>query len=166
VIFVTVGTSMPFDRLIRSVDEWAGLRGRTDVIAQIGRSEYQPKDIEVVQFLRPSEFRDHVHSAKFVVAHAGIGSIITALEMGRPIVVMPRRAYLRETRTDHQVATANQFAQRRGIIVALDERELFPKLDQAETSSVAGEISTQASPQLIFTIRSFIAGTVPIKTRK
>jgi hypothetical protein len=32
-IFVTVGTQGQFDRLIRTVDEWAGGHGRTDVFA-------------------------------------------------------------------------------------------------------------------------------------
>ena len=41
-----------------------------------------------------------------VIAHDEMGSIITALEMGKPIVVMPRRAELGEHRNDHQVAAA------------------------------------------------------------
>ena len=35
-IFVTVGTQLAFDRMIKAVDEWAGARGRTDVFAQVG----------------------------------------------------------------------------------------------------------------------------------
>jgi UDP-N-acetylglucosamine transferase subunit ALG13 len=107
VIFVTVGSSEPFDRLVRAVDEWAGLRGRSDVFAQIGHSDYQPKHIQCSKFLDPSEFRTRFNNAQFVVAHAGMGSIITALEIGKPIVVMPRRAHLGETRSDHQVATVD-----------------------------------------------------------
>lgn len=37
-IFVTVGTQVQFDRLIRTVDEWAGARARSDIFAQIGPS--------------------------------------------------------------------------------------------------------------------------------
>jgi UDP-N-acetylglucosamine transferase subunit ALG13 len=156
VIFVTVGSQMPFDRLIRAVDEWAGLRGRSDVFAQIGPSEYRAKHIEVTQFLNQSEFRDRVHSARVVVAHAGIGSIITALEIGKPIVIMPRRAHLREATSDHQVATAKQFAHLQSIIVAIDEQELFSKLYQAETLSVTNQIRAEASSSLISTVRAFI----------
>ena len=157
-IFVTVGASEPFDRLIGAVDQWAGVRGRTDVFAQIGSSDYRPKDIAVIQFVQPLEYRTLVHSASVVVAHAGMGSIIAALEAGKPIVVMPRRAHLRETRSDHQVATAHQFAQQGRIIVALDEQQLFSKLDQVQSSFVKDKISAEASPQLISTIRAFIEG--------
>jgi UDP-N-acetylglucosamine transferase subunit ALG13 len=155
-IFVTVGSSEPFDRLVRAVDEWAGLRGRTDVFAQIGKSEYQPKNIECSKFLEPSEFRTRFNSAEFVVAHAGMGSIITALEIGKPIVVMPRREHLGETRSDHQVATVDKFGQQPLIIVAKDETMLSGMLDQAETIPSTSQIGPKASPLLISTIRSFI----------
>jgi UDP-N-acetylglucosamine transferase subunit ALG13 len=95
-------------------------------------------------------------TAELIVAHAGMGTIITALELGKPILVMPRREYLHETRNDHQVATVNQFARREGIIVAMDEKELFSKLDQAEVFSASTRISREASAELISTIRSFI----------
>ena len=109
-IFVTVGTQGQFDRLIRTVDRWAGLRGRTDVFAQTGPSAYRPIHIRSKPFIDPIEFRQHVELASLVIAHAGMGSIITALELGKRIIVMPRRADLGEHRNDHQVATAKRFA--------------------------------------------------------
>lgn len=158
VIFVTVGSSTPFDRLIAAVDDWAGLRSRTDVVAQIGNSQYKPKYIQVVSSLEPSEFRTRVETAKFVVAHAGMGSIITALEVGKPIVILPRREHLNETRNDHQLASANQFSSRPGIIVALDETQLAEKLDLADVAVADAEkLSTHASASLIDAIRSFIS---------
>ncbi|MHB8754114.1 MAG: glycosyltransferase [Candidatus Acidiferrales bacterium] len=164
-IFVTVGTSLPFDRLVGAVDEWAGAHSRTDVFAQIGRSEYRPKHIEAVRFLDPPEFRRRIQLAAVVVAHAGMGAIITALEIGKPIVVMPRRAHLRETRSDHQVATAEQF-QQRGILVALNEQELLLKLDHIEMVSAVNQVKPQASQLLISTVRSFIGGIGTAKYRK
>src|SRR5208283_4897083 len=125
---------------------------------QIGRSDYRPQHIQCSQFLDPSEFRTHFDSAQFVVAHAGMGSIITALEIGKPIVVMPRRAHLGETRSDHQVATVDRFGQQGGIIVAMDEQELSSKLDHAEMVPMRNQIGPEASPLLISAVRSFIEG--------
>ncbi len=68
-----------------------------------------------------------------VIAHAGMGSIISALEIGKPIVVMPRRGSLRETRNDHQVATAERFGSRGRVIVADDHKDFAAKLDYALT---------------------------------
>jgi UDP-N-acetylglucosamine transferase subunit ALG13 len=157
-IFVTVGTQGPFDRLVRTVDDWAGSRGRSDVFAQIGQSEYRPKHIAASRFLDPSEFRSRIEGAELVVAHAGMGSIMTALEHGKAIIVMPRLADLHEQRNDHQLATANYFALQGRIVVALNERELVQKLDRPIAICAGEPVRNQASPELIETIRAFLNG--------
>lgn len=164
-IFVTVGTQVQFDRLIRVVDEWAGARARSDVFAQIGPSNHQSRHIRTERFIDPTEFRNSVEAASLVVAHAGMGSIITALELGKRIIVMPRRASLGEHRNDHQVATAKRFAAQGRIDVAFDERELAEKLDQLDVRNRSERIGGEASPQLILTLRTFIeAGHVRFRT--
>lgn len=162
-IFLTVGSSDPFDRIVRAVDEWAASRGRTDVFAQIGRAQYEPRHIEAVPFLSPSEFRERVRAARLLVAHAGMGSIITALEAGRPIIVMPKRARLGEHRNDHQVATAKRLGQRPGITVAWDEKDLLTKLDREGQLCTPTMTAPQPSPELIATIRAFIANPEELK---
>ena len=155
-IFVTVGTQGQFDRLIRTVDEWAGLRGRTDVFAQTGPSDYRPKHICSKPFIDPTEFRKRVESANLVIAHAGMGSIITALELGKNIIVMPRRGDFGEHRNDHQIAIAKRFAEQGRIVVAVNEQELVETLDQREVFHETERLGAQASPHLIVTIRTFI----------
>ena len=91
-----------------------------------------------------------------IVAHAGMGSIITALEYGKPIIVLPRRGQLRETRNDHQFATAKHFSQQGRITAAFDERDLVEKLDHFEASSATNRVDLHASPRLISVIRDFI----------
>jgi UDP-N-acetylglucosamine transferase subunit ALG13 len=159
VIFVTVGDQMPFDRLIRAVDGWAISRGRSDVFAQTGATKYQTQFIRSVQFLDPLEFRKYVETANVIVAHAGMGSIITALEFGKPIIVMPRRAEFKETRNDHQVACALHFGQHGRVVVALDELQLPKALDQAASLQAINQIEMCATPQLISTIQCFIEET-------
>ena len=155
-IFVTVGTQGPFDRLIRAIDRWAGMRGRADVFAQTGPSDYHPDHIRSERLIDATEFRRRVEAADLVIAHAGMGSIITALELGKQIVVMPRRASLGEHRNEHQVATAKRFAEQGRIIVALNEQELVDKLDQLRVFDGAERLDARASPLLINTIRGFI----------
>lgn len=164
-IFVTVGSADPFDRLIRAVDEWAGWRERRDVFAQIGKSRYVPRHIEAVPFLTPSEFRERVRAARLLVAHAGMGSIITALETGKPIVIMPKWARLGEHRNDHQVATAKRFGQKAGVIVAWDEKDLVAKLEREEALTSPSTIAREASAELIATIRGFIQRSCQPETR-
>jgi len=132
VILVTVGGQLPFDRLVHTVDRWAMQEQRVDVFAQIGKSESPPNCIPWQYFLSPSEFRCKARDAQVIVAHAGMGSILTALELGKPIVVMPRRAHLGEHRNDHQTATVEHLGRDAGLVVASNERELVERLARLE----------------------------------
>ncbi|MBZ0171716.1 MAG: hypothetical protein K8E66_04995 [Phycisphaerales bacterium] len=156
-ILVTVGAQMPFDRLVRAVDEWAGRSGRADVLAQIGTTEFEPANIRWRAFLDPEEFREAVGAAHAIVSHAGMGTIITALQHGKPALIMPRRGDLRETRNDHQIATAERFRGRPGITVAADEAELARCLDGLDSASCPERVSEHASEELLDAIGSFIA---------
>lgn len=155
-IFATVGTQGGFDRLIRTIDGWAGAHGRTDVFAQTGPSDYRSAHIRTERFIDATEFRERVEAASLVISHAGMGSIITALELGKRIIVMPRRASLGEHRNDHQLATAKRFAEQGAITVAFDEQELIDKLDRLQGLNETERLTAQASPHLISTIRTFI----------
>lgn len=157
-IFVTVGAQMPFDRLVKTVDRWARENGRDDVFAQIGQSEYRPSHMQWTRFLDPEEFKGKYEAAKVIVAHAGTGSIITALQLGKPVLVMPRRANLRETRNDHQVATSQQFRRFDSVEVAWDENELVTKLKGIDNLRGSPKIESYASSELVQTIREFIDG--------
>lgn len=156
-ILVTVGAQMPFDRMVEAVDSWAAARGRSDLFAQVGEASYTPKHLQWSAFTTPAEFRRLVEEAELIVAHAGMGTIITALELGKPILVMPRRAALRETRSDHQVATARQLSLQGLVNVAWDERELLQKLDhEIGRMKAADKVANHASSALCETVASFI----------
>lgn len=157
-IFVTVGAQMAFDRLIARVDDWAGERGRDDVFAQIGPSDYKARHVETSQFLQPREFNDNVSRCSAMVGHAGMGTIITALQNGKPLLVFPRIGALGETRNDHQTATARRFGESGRILVAFDEDELMELLDQVERFAPQQQIGAQASAELLDKIRSFSFG--------
>jgi UDP-N-acetylglucosamine transferase subunit ALG13 len=155
-IFVTVGANTPFDRLVRCVDEWAAANDRSDVFAQIGQTEYRPAHLRFSQLLSPEEFRDTLSRASVVVGHAGMGTILSALEFGVPVLVMPRRAALREQRNDHQLATARRLAERGLVQVAMDESELRRRLDECSQLGSPERISPVAPAPLIECLRRFI----------
>ncbi len=155
-IFVSVGAQMPFDRLVRTVDAWAADHPDAEVFAQIGPTDWRPAHIAWTRFLEPAAFRAKAGAADALVAHAGMGSILTALELGKPILVLPRQAALHETRNDHQVATARRFDAMGRVAVAYDEDELPAKLDALLGSEATERISGEASPELIAALRSFI----------
>lgn len=160
-IFVTVGSDLPFDRLVKAVDGWAGAAGRHDVFAQIGKTSYRPTHIAFENFLEPPEFQRRMSEARVVVAHAGMGTILTALQLEKPILVVPRRLDLREVRNDHQTATCRHLAARGLVRVALDEHELVAALGDLERFPPASRIPPQAEERLITTLRTFITAVRP-----
>jgi UDP-N-acetylglucosamine transferase subunit ALG13 len=158
VIFVTVGHQMPFDRLVRAVDEWAGRSRRNDVFAQIGNGSYHPANFDFIAHLDPAEYSKKMSEAGSIIAHAGTGTIIAALELNKPLLVMPRLSTLGETRNDHQIPTTRYFAQRGSVLAAMDEDELIEKIDELEWFRPRSVITNQASPELINRIRNFALG--------
>lgn len=155
-IFVTVGTDLPFDRLVRVVDQWAQANGRKDVFAQIGETSWQPSYIPFSKFLQPVEFSQRFAQATMIVSHAGMGTILSALQGEKPILVMPRRATLGEQRNEHQLATAQRLAELGKVNVALDETELRRCLERLDQYKPREKIGAYAGPELLSALREFI----------
>ena len=166
-IFVTVGTQLPFDRLVVEVDAWASRQHGRRVVAQIGPTALKPRNIDCRDFISPAECRELMSSARAIVGHAGMGTILTALELGKPILVVPRRAALGEHRNDHQLATARRFAALPGVSVAFDESELPGKLDELDHLAAQHRIGRYAPDGFVAALRAFIEGRpvgVPVQT--
>lgn len=159
-IFVTVGENGPFDRLVRCVDAWAGEQDKVEAFAQIGRTDYVPRHIEWAERLHQEEFLRLFSRADAIVAHAGMGTILSALELGVPVLVMPRLAALGEQRNDHQLATARALKESGKINVADDEHALREMLDQLDDLRLHPRIPTTAPEPLVKTLREFIKASV------
>lgn len=154
-IFFTVGYQMPFERMLRIVDQWAASRRNVEIFAQIGPSTYEPENIPFVQFMTPSDYERRIQSADLIVSHVGTGTIITALEHRKPLIVFPRQGSLGETRNDHQVTYASRLRGIRGVRVAMSSEELVTALDDHHDTEVVEEIAATAEQQLLDRLRSF-----------
>jgi UDP-N-acetylglucosamine transferase subunit ALG13 len=156
VIFLTVGTQLAFDRLVLGVDSWLSTRPRIAAFAQIGPKAYKPRHMRWKEFLDVGEFEEIARNAQAIISHAGMGTVITALDLDKPILIMPRRAALREHRNDHQVATARWLSSRGDILVAMDEYELPARVDELLSGNCRPRGQVEVSRQLIEKIRTFI----------
>ena len=155
-IFVTVGSDIPFDRLVRTVDAWARENQRHDVFAQVGRGAWEPEFIPFAPMLTPTEFRERLTAATVIVAHAGMGTILSALQHSKPVLVMPRRGKLGETRNDHQMDTARQLLELGKVNVAFDEEELRRGLDRLDGIQPRDAIAPYANAELVGALHAFI----------
>lgn len=155
-IFVTVGTQLSFDRLIIAVDEWARQNPTEEVFVQTGPGKYKPLYCAFAEFVQPDAADDLFLKADLIVAHAGMGSILTALRYRKPILVLPRKASLWEHRNDHQMATAKWLGKKAGVIVA-DEADDIARLLNSRGDLKAGDgISEFADAGFAARLRRYI----------
>ena len=157
-IFLTVGDQLPFDRLIKTVDLWAGETGYGEVFAQIGNASYLPQNINYCKFCSPVEYHEKISRADLVIGHAGIGTILSAMEHKKAVLVLPRQVTLGEVTNDHQMETAKRFLRMQFIEVAFDEDELLKKMQDISTIIMSKRdfCSSFASSELLQTLQDFI----------
>ncbi len=122
-ILLTIGTQLPFDRLVEALDTIAAEIDEP-VFGQIGRSSYRPSHFEWAEALDPGAFEQKFRAARLIVAHAGIGTVLSAQRNAKPIILFPRQVKYGEHRNDHQLATCAQLEGRPGIVIARTAEEL------------------------------------------
>ncbi|MGJ8583660.1 MAG: glycosyltransferase [Marinosulfonomonas sp.] len=162
-IFVSVGTQLPFNRLIKAMDTWSAETDSCErVVAQVGAlgpNDYRPKNIQWTEKMTPEVFSQHVEAARLVISHAGMGSIITALSSGKQIIIMPRHADLGEHRNDHQMTTVAKLRTRSGIYAVDGETDLPGTLNDlltAEKNLMTEPLPRFAEKKLVDALRNFI----------
>jgi UDP-N-acetylglucosamine transferase subunit ALG13 len=132
VLFATVGATLPFDRLVRTV---GALKAAGDipesVVIQTGEGGSRPAGADVVETLPFEAVQDLLVRADIVVCHGGTGSLITALRQGCRTIAMPRLFELGEHYDNHQAEITEAFAARGLIQVANSEDELRQALRTA-----------------------------------
>jgi len=128
-IFLSVGSALPFDRLVEMLDRGVESGSVPDeVFAQIGAGNYVPRFMPSVRFLQRSEYDARFKAAIGVISHAGIGTIASAMREGKPLLVLPRDPALGELVDDHQIKTARMFADLGHILMFTEATQLAERL--------------------------------------
>ena len=97
-ILVLLGTSpYGFDRLACAMDDLAKQHG-WDVFIQTGNTKYKPSHCRYEAFLPHEQIEKLVSECEVLVTQGGAGSIHEGLACGRPVVAVPRLAFLNETK--------------------------------------------------------------------
>jgi UDP-N-acetylglucosamine transferase subunit ALG13 len=122
-VVVTLGTykGTPFTRIVRRLLEI--LPPEVEVLWQTGATDVTELGIDGIYALPERELSEAMREADVVVTHAGVGTALAALEVGKCPVMAPRLAEHGEVVDDHQVQIADQLS-RRGLAVAVDADEI------------------------------------------
>lgn len=153
-LFLTVGSMLPFDRMVLAVDAWAARHPGSEVFAQIGRGARRPQHFEAVEMLTPDDYRRRLAWADLVVSHVGMGTVIAAAELQRPLLLMPREVARGEVTSDHQQATARWLAGRPGLEIVAGEQELLAALERPRNFGAPAMLAPVA-PRLLDALKRF-----------
>jgi UDP-N-acetylglucosamine--N-acetylmuramyl-(pentapeptide) pyrophosphoryl-undecaprenol N-acetylglucosamine transferase len=133
-IFVSLGTIRPFrfDALVDAVR--ALLRDTDDITWQLGITDRHDLPGQSYAEIDAGSFDRLVIDSDAFVTHAGVGTLLRALELGVRPVVVPRRAERKEHVDDHQLQVAHELAAR-GLVLLREPAQL--SVDDLEPSGVA-----------------------------
>ena len=124
-IFLTVGTQFPFDRLVKGVDQaFDGGLIDEEIFAQIGESSYKPCNFESAASLEKKAFDKYLKESSRIISHAGMGTITMALDNNKPLLVMPRLKKYGEVVNDHQAAISRKFEELGHLLAVYDVEDL------------------------------------------
>lgn len=152
-ILVTVGMhTQGFPRLIRKMDEVA--KGAAEeVIMQTGCTNYVPLNAHYFRFASQEEMDRLSQAARIIITHAGAGSIITALNCSKPLIVVPRLKKYSECIDDHQLELAEALS-REGRATMICEIE---KIDEALRQEKTPKSTNIKRERLILALQRYLA---------
>lgn len=155
-IFVAVGTQkFPFNRLLKAVDdliEQGVLSG--EVFAQVGHSDYVPRNYAYQAFLSKEDFQKRISECDLLITHSGVATIIAGLKLYKPVVVVPRHAQYAEHVDDHQVQIAESFSEKNLLVMCKQPDELAEAVTYARTHTFEKYVSQR--DLVIKTIRDYL----------
>ena len=121
-ILVTVGTA-PFPRLVEMMDKYAGDTGRR-VIIHLARTQFVPKHAKYFTFVEKNEYDAYFRKAKVIITHGGVGTILSALENGKPTIIVPRLKEFGEHLDNNQLEIAEMIEGEPNVRVVRDVNEI------------------------------------------
>lgn len=125
-IFVTVGSQkFQFNRLLKEIDKLIEEKNITEeVFAQIGYSDYSPKNYKYKSFLDRNEFTNIMSKCDKVITHGGTGAIIGAVKNEKKVIAVPRLSKYGEHVDDHQLQIIGEFEKMNFIYPIYEIEEL------------------------------------------
>ena len=151
-ILVTTGTNgAAFDRLLRQIEY---IDSAEDVLVQHGPSQIRPSGATCVPFLSFEALVDAVRSARAVVTHGGVGSVLIAAMEGKLPFVVPRLARYGEAVDDHQLTFARRLDSE-GIVTLVEDPAQLPDLLHGNVRSA--QRLGQPDPRLVRELKEYFA---------
>lgn len=156
-IFVTLGSQkFQFNRLLMELDKLVEEKKiSNDIFAQIGYSDYKPKNYEFKEFLDREQFAEIMERCEIVITHGGTGAIVGAVKREKKVIAVPRLAKFGEHVDDHQLQIIDQFTNMNFIVGVKETNEIYEALEQLKTIEFKKYISN--TENIIKSIENYLS---------
>ncbi len=146
-IFVTVGSTMPFDSLVKAIDEQVAKGVITEpVICQIGNGSYIPKHCEHFRFKEGIE--ELINEASIVITHGGTGTVTSLIKQHKRFIAVSNAMGA----DNHQAIFLSKLASISNIIWTDDPA----KVTSLFSESMSTNPSQLVTPSLIADLKTYI----------
>lgn len=110
-ILVLLGTQdKPFTRLLKEIDKLKNNKViKEDIVVQAGLTKYKSKNMEIHGLIQIDELMKLMEKSDLVITHGGVGSILSALQLSKKVIAIPRLAEYGEHTNNHQIQIVNEF---------------------------------------------------------
>lgn len=133
-ILVLLGTqNNSFTRLLEAVQENIDKKIINDeVVVQAGFTKFESKDIKMFKLIDKKKLSKLQDKADLIITHGGVGSIISSLEKGKKVIVVPRLKKYNEHVNDHQIQIAEKFENNGYVRSVIDISKLGDTIKEME----------------------------------
>ena len=155
-IFITLGSQkFQFNRILKEIDTLIDDDLiNEEVFAQIGNSNYVPRNFQYKQFLDREEFKEYIMRSDIVITHGGTGAIMTAVKENKIVIAVPRLQKYGEHVNDHQIQIVKNFEQSNIVFPLYDIDKLGSAIKEARNKEFSKYISN--SEKVISDIETYL----------
>ncbi len=128
-IYVTIGVTMPFTRLIKKIDEISPFL-KDEIVMQIGKTQYKPSNpnIKFFRFCSLEDQQKYIRNADVVISHLSGGIMLDIAYCDKRAILVPRAKEYGEAINDNQIQLVERIKMSKKNILIINN------LDEIETT--------------------------------
>lgn len=110
-ILVLLGTQdKPFTRLLDEIERLKKEKiVKDEIIVQAGLTKYESEYMQIHGLIQIDELMKLMEKSDLIITHGGVGSILSALQLEKKVIAVPRLEEYGEHTNNHQIQIVNEF---------------------------------------------------------
>ena len=79
------------------------------VVVQAGCTKFKSDNMEIFDFVSNKKLEELISESRLIITHGGVGSILTGIKYGKPVIAAARLKKYKEHNNDHQKQIIKEF---------------------------------------------------------